>query len=256
MTEISKSSEQSLNNILNKLGVKTQDEAQKSEKNNNTLGQEDFLKLMTTQLQNQDPFAPMDNGDFIAQMAQFSTVTGITEINSNLTDLGSKLEPNRVATAAQFLGHSVLVPGKVVSPDDNGEIHGVVDLPSYSNDVGLTFTNSSGEIVHTMNLGSNDRGLVGFSWTDIPDEIKENKTRLTIQAYAGNGQASDGISTSVYNKVIAASAPKDSEDIVLETKDYGEISANDAIKIKAADIVRKPERSLSDILNELEGNEN
>ena len=255
MTEISKSSEQSLNNILNKLGVKTQDEAQKPG-NKNSLGQEDFLKLMTTQLQNQDPFAPMDNGDFIAQMAQFSTVTGITEINSNLTDLGSKLEPNRVATAAQFLGHSVLVPGKVVSPDDNGEIHGVVDLPSYSNDVGLTFTNSSGEIVHTMNLGSNDRGLVGFSWTDIPDEIKENKTRLTIQAYAGNGQASDGISTSVYNKVIAASAPKDSEDIVLETKDYGEISANDAIKIKAADIVRKPERSLSDILNGLEGNEN
>ena len=255
MADISKTSEQSLNNILNKLGVRTQEDVKK-EGNKNTLGQEDFLKLMTTQLQNQDPFAPMDNGDFIAQMAQFSTVTGITEINSNLTNLGSKLEPNRVATAAQFLGHSVLVPGKVVSPDDNGEIHGVVDLPSYSNDVGLTFTNSSGEIVHTMNLGSNDRGLVGFSWTDIPDEIKENKTRLTIQAYAGNGQASDGISTSVYNKVIAASAPKDSEDIVLETKDYGEISANDAIKIKAADIVRKPERSLSDILNGLEGNEN
>lgn len=255
MSDISKTSEQSLNNILDKLGVRTQEDVKK-EGNKNTLGQEDFLKLMTTQLQNQDPFAPMDNGDFIAQMAQFSTVTGITEINSNLTNLGSKLEPNRVATAAQFLGHSVLVPGKVVSPDDNGEIHGVVDLPSYSNDVGLTFTNSSGEIVHTMNLGSNDRGLVGFSWTDIPDEIKENKTRLTIQAYAGNGQASDGISTSVYNKVIAASAPKDSEDIVLETKDYGEISANDAIKIKAADIVRKPERSLSDILNGLEGNEN
>ena len=255
MADISKTSEQSLNNILDKLGVRTQEDVKK-EGNKNTLGQEDFLKLMTTQLQNQDPFAPMDNGDFIAQMAQFSTVTGITEINSNLTNLGSKLEPNRVATAAQFLGHSVLVPGKVVSPDDNGEIHGVVDLPSYSNDVGLTFTNSSGEIVHTMNLGSNDRGLVGFSWTDIPDEIKENKTRLTIQAYAGNGQASDGISTSVYNKVIAASAPKDSEDIVLETKDYGEISVNDAIKIKAADIVRKPERSLSDILNGLEGNEN
>ena len=255
MADISKTSEQSLNNILDKLGVRTQEDVKK-EGNKNTLGQEDFLKLMTTQLQNQDPFAPMDNGDFIAQMAQFSTVTGITEINSNLTDLGSKLEPNRVATAAQFLGHSVLVPGKVVSPDDNGEIHGVVDLPNYSNDVGLTFTNSNGEIVHTMNLGSNDRGLVGFSWTDIPDEIKENKTKLTIQAYAGNGQASDGISTSVYNKVIAASAPKDSEDIVLETKDYGEISANDAIKIKAADIVRKPERSLSDILNGLEGNEN
>ena len=234
MTEISKSSEQSLNNILNKLGVKTQDEAQKPA-NKNSLGQEDFLKLMTTQLQNQDPFAPMDNGDFIAQMAQFSTVTGITEINSNLTNLGSKLEPNRVATAAQFLGHSVLVPGQVVSPDDKGEIHGVVDLPAYSNDVGLTFTNPSGEIVHSINLGSQEKGLVGFSWENIPDEIKKNKTRLTIQAYAGNGEASDGISTAVYNKVIAASAPKNSEDVILETKDYGEISANDAIKRKTND---------------------
>ena len=221
MTEISKSSEQSLNNILNKLGVKTQDEAQKPA-NKNSLGQEDFLKLMTTQLQNQDPFAPMDNGDFIAQMAQFSTVTGITEINSNLTNLGSKLEPNRVATAAQFLGHSVLVPGQVISPDDKGEIHGVVDLPAYSNDVGLTFTNPSGEIVHSINLGSQEKGLVGFSWENIPDEIKKNKTRLTIQAYAGNGEASDGISTAVYNKVIAASAPKNSEDVILETKDYGD----------------------------------
>ena len=128
MTDINKSSEQSLNAILSKLGVKTQEEVQK-QGNKNTLGQEDFLKLMTAQLQNQDPFAPMDNGDFIAQMAQFSTVTGITEINNNLTNLGSKLEPNRVATAAQFLGHSVLVPGQVASPDDKGEIHGVVDLP-------------------------------------------------------------------------------------------------------------------------------
>ena len=234
MTEINKSSEQSLNSILNKLGIKTQDEVQK-QGNKNTLGQEDFLKLMTAQLQNQDPFAPMDNGDFIAQMAQFSTVTGITEINNNLTNLGSKLEPNRVATAAQFLGHSVLVPGQVASPDDKGEIHGVVDLPGYSNDVGLTFTSPSGDIVHTMNLGSNEKGLVGFSWLDIPEEIKKNKTRLTIQAYAGNGEASDGLTTAVYNKVIAASAPKNTEDVILETKDYGEISASDAIKFKSND---------------------
>ena len=84
MNEINKSSEQSLNAILSKLGIKTQEEVKK-QGNKNSLGQEDFLKLMTTQLQNQDPFAPMDNGDFIAQMAQFSTVTGITEINNNLS---------------------------------------------------------------------------------------------------------------------------------------------------------------------------
>ena len=231
MADVTKTSDQSLNSILNKLGINSNEEAKNKKKD--SLGQADFLKLMTTQLQNQDPFSPMDNGDFIAQMAQFSTVTGITEINNNLSNIGSKLEPNRVATAAQFLGHSVLVPGQVASPDDKGEIHGVVDLPNYSNDVGLTFTNSNGEIIHSMNLGSQEKGLVGFSWTDIPDEIKRNKTKLSIQAYSGNAEGSDGLSTAVYNKVIAASAPKNSEDVILETKDYGEISASEAIKFKS-----------------------
>ena len=64
---------QSLNNILEKIGVKAPDNTPNTPKS--SLGQEDFLKLMTTQLQNQDPFAPMENGEFIAQMAQFSTVT-------------------------------------------------------------------------------------------------------------------------------------------------------------------------------------
>ena len=114
MPDISKTSEQSLNNILNKLGVKTQEEAAKGNKKT-ALGQEDFLKLMTTQLQNQDPFAPMDNGDFIAQMAQFSTVTGITSMDESLKNVAAKLGETRIATAANMLGHSVLVPGTIAT---------------------------------------------------------------------------------------------------------------------------------------------
>ena len=63
----------SLNSILDKLGLNKPKEAKKS---SDTLGQDDFLKLMTTQLQNQDPFKPTDNTEMIAQMAQFSMVTG------------------------------------------------------------------------------------------------------------------------------------------------------------------------------------
>ena len=78
MSTIDPNSTATLNKILEKIGVKSNDDT--SSKKKDTLGQSDFLKLMTTQLQNQDPFAPMENGDFIAQMAQFSTVTGIAEI--------------------------------------------------------------------------------------------------------------------------------------------------------------------------------
>lgn len=235
MTDITKTSDQSLNNILNKLGINSSDDAASSKKDSSTLGQAEFLKLMTAQLQNQDPFAPMDNGDFIAQMAQFSTVTGITEINTNLTNLGDKLEPNRIATAASFLGTSVLVPGQTVTPDDNGEIHGVIDLPASSTNVGLTISNTKGEVFHTIDLGSQTKGLVGFSWTDIPEDIIRSNQKLSLQAFAGNGNATDGLSTAVYNKVISASTPKDSEDVLLELKDFGEISSSEAIKLKSID---------------------
>ena len=69
------SSNQSLNKILNQLGVSSSKDKFAPKALKDQLGQEDFLKLMTVQLQNQDPFAPVDNADFIAQMAQFSTVT-------------------------------------------------------------------------------------------------------------------------------------------------------------------------------------
>ena len=107
MTEINQTSQQSLQRILDKLGVKSSEDKKASE-NKSTLGQEDFLKLMTTQLQNQDPFAPMENGDFIAQMAQFSTVTGITEMGNEMKAINDKLDSFRIATASQYLGHSVL----------------------------------------------------------------------------------------------------------------------------------------------------
>ena len=91
MSEIN-SSNQSLTNILDKLGINSAKEKFAPKETKDQLGQEDFLKLMTTQLQNQDPFAPVDNADFIAQMAQFSTVTGITEVNEGLNRLADKFD--------------------------------------------------------------------------------------------------------------------------------------------------------------------
>src|SRR5210317_213619 len=126
--------------IFAKLGLSQTKDAQSTKKDK--LGQSDFLKLMTTQLQNQDPFAPMDNGDFIAQMAQFSTVTGIQEINASLQKLAEEFDQARIATASNLLGHSVLVPGNLGQPDENGELHGVLDLPEATIDTDIRFLDS------------------------------------------------------------------------------------------------------------------
>ena len=223
-------SNQSLNNILEKIGVKTPENQQKSPKS--SLGQEDFLKLMTTQLQNQDPFAPMENGEFIAQMAQFSTVTGITEMGQTLKGLSDKLNEFRIATASDLLGNSVLVPGNVVRPNKDGEIHGIIDLPSPSSETSVSFFDSSGELVHSVDLGSQGRGLVGFEWKGIPKNILDKDEPLRVEAYINTGKGSEGLAPSVFSEVIAASLDTKGQGVTIDVKDFGEMAAADVIKFR------------------------
>ena len=224
-------SQQSLSAILNKLGINS------SEKSNvpkakDQLGQEDFLKLMTTQLQNQDPFAPMENGEFIAQMAQFSTVTGITSMDESLKNVAAKLGETRIATAANMLGHSVLVPGKIARADDDGSVNGVIDLPSASTSVNVVFKSQNGEIIDTINLGNQSSGLVGFAWHGAPKDMLENDEPIFVEAYANSGKGMEGVSSSIFAEVLSSSAGDGDSGVMLDVRDYGTISANEVIKFR------------------------
>ena len=228
MTEINKTSQQSLQRILDKLGVKSTEDKKVTE-NKSTLGQEDFLKLMTTQLQNQDPFAPMENGDFIAQMAQFSTVTGITEMGNEMKALNDKLDSFRIATASQYLGHSVLVPGNVVRANGNDNIDGVIDVPNATTKLQVFFQKENGEILEQLDLGSQSRGLVGFSWENIPEEIKNNNEKVFISAFLGDNP-DQALATSVFSKVMGTST--ENNEIKLEVDGYGLIDASKAVRFR------------------------
>ena len=228
MTEINKASQQSLQRILDKLGVKSSEDKKVTE-NKSTLGQEDFLKLMTTQLQNLDTFAPMENGDFIAQMAQFSTVTGITEMGNEMKSLNDKLDSFRIATASQYLGHSVLVPGNVVRANGNKNIEGVIDVPNATTKLQVFFQKENGEILEQLDLGSQSRGLVGFSWENIPDELKNNNEKIFISAFLGDNP-DQALATSVFSKVMGTST--ENNEIKLEVDGYGLIDASKAVRFR------------------------
>ena len=79
------------------------------------LGQDDFLTLMISQLQSQDPMNPMDSEAFMGQIAQFSTVEGIQQLNDSFDELAASLVSNQVLQASQLIGHSVLIPGSTAS---------------------------------------------------------------------------------------------------------------------------------------------
>ena len=230
MSTIDPTSQAQLDSILKKLGVNGEEDPKPASKDN--LGQSDFLKLMTTQLQNQDPFAPMENAEFIAQMAQFSTVTGITEMGASLKGIAEQLGEFRIATAANLLGSSVMIPGNYARPDESGEIHGMIDLPAASGATSLTFSNSAGDLLHTMQLGAQPSGLVGFEWSDVPQSVLDSGEAVRIEAFADMGKGMESLTPSVFAEILAASTGDAVNGVMLDVRDYGEVRAADVKKFR------------------------
>ena len=230
MSTIDPTSQSQLDSILKKLGVQSEEETSRGSKD--TLGQSDFLKLMTTQLQNQDPFAPMENAEFIAQMAQFSTVTGITEMGTELKGIAEQLGEFKIATAANLLGNSVMIPGNYARPDDNGEIHGMLDLPSASGATNLTFSNAAGDVLHQMQLGAQPSGLVGFAWSDVPQSVLDSGEPVRIEAFVDMGTGMESLTPSIFAEILAASTGDAVSGVVLDVRDYGEVLAADVRKFR------------------------
>ena len=230
MNNIDPSSQAHLDSILKKLGVNKQEDQIAGSKE--SLGQAEFLQLMTTQLQNQDPFAPMENGDFIAQMAQFSTVTGITEMGQSLKGIADQLGEFRIATAANLLGSSVMIPGNYARPDDSGEIHGMLDLPSASGQTSLTFSNAAGDVLHQMQLGPQSSGLVGFAWDEVPQSVLDSGEAVRIEAFADMGNGMESLTPSIFAEILAASTGDPVTGVMLDVRDYGEVRAADVKKFR------------------------
>jgi len=166
------------------------------------LGQEAFLKLMTTQLQNQDPTKPMDNNNFLAQLAQFSTVRGISDLNKNFDSLSKSLVSNQALQAANLVGHQVLASTGVAPLHSGGNIHGKVDLPSASSNVVVNIYDQAGQVVRKLELGAQPSGLVDFKWDGLKNDGKfADPGSYFISAEAGINGKFESVNTLLASEV-------------------------------------------------------
>ena len=134
------------------------------------LGQEQFLELMTAQLQNQDPFKPMESGDFLSQIAQFSTVEGIGDLNDAFSGLSQSLVSNQALQATNLVGRQVLAPTGVAALSQGGTIRGNVELPAASGEVVVNVYDQAGQVVRRLELGSQTAGPVAFQWDGLKND--------------------------------------------------------------------------------------
>ncbi len=143
-----------------------------SSTNNNAmsaLGQQDFLNLMMAQLKNQDPTKPMDSSAFLGQLAQFSAVSGISDLQKSFSGFASSMNSNQSLQAASLVGHTVLAPGGSAMLNAGGGINGAVDLPASASEVTVSIYDTSGQVIRRMPLGTQPTGLTGFQWDGLTD---------------------------------------------------------------------------------------
>lgn len=190
-------------------GIRSLTQLRSQDADRTNLGQEDFLELMTTQLQNQDPFKPMENGDFLAQIAQFSTVSGIQDLQASFESLSQSMVSNQALQASNLVGHTVLAPTGLAALEEGGSIRGVVGVPASSNAVKVTITDESGQTIRSLSLGAQPVGGAEFKWDGIKDDgsFAEPGTYFVSASanYEGNEVALDSQTYSAVDSVTLGS---------------------------------------------------
>ncbi len=128
------------------------------------LGKNEFLKLFVTQLENQNPLEPQDNGEFIAQLAQFSSLEGIDNLNTTMTDFTESFQSNRALEASALVGREVQVSTDTAWMSQGQPFTGIIELPTSSSSVKFNIYDADGSLVSYTDLGSQSAGEVELLW--------------------------------------------------------------------------------------------
>ena len=138
--------------------------------------QDRFLKLLVTQMKNQDPLNPLDNAQVTSQLAQISTVNGIEKLNATIQGMASNFNAGQSLQAASMIGKNVLVPGSELRLASGGGAFGV-DLAQAADQVKVTILDASGSAIRVMDLDAMPAGSLALAW--------DGKTTEGVQAADG-----------------------------------------------------------------------
>ena len=129
-----------------------------------SLGKDAFLKLLVEQIKNQDPLEPKDNSEFVAQLAQFSSLEGITTLNDTVSGIAGNYNSSQALQASSLVGRSVIAQTDKAVVDTSKSLNGTVVVPTSVSAATVKITNSAGTVIRTLDLGSQSAGNASFIW--------------------------------------------------------------------------------------------
>lgn len=125
-----------------------------------------FLKLLVTQMKNQDPLNPMDNAQVTSQMAQISTVSGIQDLNATMAGMNAGFTQMQALQGAALVGHDVTLAGNRLDVDASGGGVGGFEIASAADSVKVEIFDAAGSRVSAQDLGAQPAGMNGFAWPE------------------------------------------------------------------------------------------
>ncbi len=196
------------------------------------LNQEDFLMLLTTQLRFQDPMKPVDNQEFIAQMAQFSSLDSLQNLQQGFDALASALTSNQALQASSMVGRSVLVPSDEGYLPSGGVISGNAELDSNVDRVKIEIRDTSGQLVATYDLGPQPEGPLNFNWDgSANDGSKLPPGNYNIAVFSTVSNATEQLPTNIRARVSSVNMNSGNGQIVLNLQGLGSVPLSDVKEI-------------------------
>jgi flagellar basal-body rod modification protein FlgD len=191
----------------------------------------DFLKLMSAQLKNQDPLNPTDSNQFLAQLAQLSTVSGINSMNATMTNLSTSLLSSQALSSATLVGHGILTPASSAAYTSGKPLSGVVQVPAGASSVTLTITDASGAVVR-QTTGAPGAGNQPFSWDGKTDSgAAAPAGTYTVTATAIVNGTTEGASTLLNATVTSVTLGGSGGGVTLNTPELGPIALSAVTQI-------------------------
>lgn len=161
----------------------------------------DFLQLITTQMQDQNPLQPSDPTQFLGQLEQLSQVSSLQSMQGSLSNLQASLQSSQMANGAALIGQTVLAPAKTATLDSSGgKVTGAVAAPSGARMVTITITNANGALVDSFQVAPASSGLTNFTWNGT----NTSGTAAAPGQYQIAAASSDGTTNTALTPLVAA----------------------------------------------------
>ena len=154
------------------------------------IGKDQFLQLLITQLKNQDPLSPMDNTEFTAQMATFSSLEQLFGINDNLKSLQSLQGAMNNTQAMTLIGKEVEAMGSSIQLSGGRASDMAFDLPAAASGLRVTIKNAEGAQVATIDRGVMKAGRHELPWNGTDNNgstLVDGYYTYEVEAYDANG---------------------------------------------------------------------